>query len=216
MERNRFDRVMAVFEEILEVPPEKRNSRLRDICGEDDDLCTQVESLLEQAAADDGFLETGTPGDVVREHLESLSRENDQQKTEIKLPERIGPYKILGLLGRGGMGTVYEAQQNKPRRRIALKVLRASFLRDEVRARFEQEAQILGRLRHSGIAHVYEAGLTSENDGEPLPYFAMELVEGLPLTAYARGRGLDTRQRLELMAQICDAVEHAHAINRHK
>ena len=87
------------------------------------------------------------------------------------------------------MGVVYEAEQENPRRRIALKILRTPFLSEQLRSRFERESEILGRLRHPGIAHIYEAGVTSASDGEPVPYYAMELVEGIPLTRYAANQG---------------------------
>ena len=198
---------MALFEEILELPAEERSAQLEERCGDDRDLREQVESLLEQADADDDFLESGKPGDVLREYLD---RPDGETAAETKIPARIGPYRILGLLGRGGMGVVYEAEQENPRRRIALKILRTPFLSGELRSRFERESEILGRLRHPGIAHIYQAGVTSASYGEPVSYYAMELVEGVPLTRYAEKQGLDTRARLALMVKICDAVEHAH------
>jgi eukaryotic-like serine/threonine-protein kinase len=111
------------------------------------------------------------------------------------------------------MGAVYEAEQDEPRRRVAIKVLGAgagagatAFL-----DRFRHEAHVLGRLQHSGIAQIFEAG-TFEVDGaaQPLPFIAMEKVDGDPLTVDADTRGLDSRARIDLVAQICDAVDHAH------
>lgn len=125
------------------------------------------------------------------------------------LPERIGGYRVLRELGRGGMGVVFEAEQENPRRTVALKVLSVGIGGGELRKRFEREAQVLGRLQHPGIAQVYEAGVFEGAAGAQ-PYFAMELVRGLTLTQHADREGLDQRARLELMARICDAVEHAH------
>jgi WD40 repeat protein len=207
---DRFKRVMALFEEILELPAGERTARLTALCGDDGDLRREVESLLDQAGVDDGFLESGSPGEVLREHLESLGGETEQPPTAKKIPARIGPYRILGRLGLGGMGIVYEAEQENPRRRIALKILRTPFLSEQLRSRFERESEILGRLRHPGIAHIYEAGVADTSDGEPVPYYAMELVKGIPLTRYAENHALDARARLALMAKVCDAVEHAH------
>jgi tetratricopeptide (TPR) repeat protein len=121
------------------------------------------------------------------------------------LPERIGRYRILRQLGEGGMGTVFEAEQDSPRRVVALKVIRPGAMSPVALRRFEHEQLILGRLQHPGIAQIYEAGVA---DGQP--YFAMELVRGEGLVEHARTRKLSTRARLELMARICDAVEHAH------
>lgn len=107
------------------------------------------------------------------------------------------------------MGTVYEAEQDHPRRTVALKIVRPGLMSRSLLRRFEHEAHVLGRLRHPGIAQIYDAG-TDEAAGAPQPYFAMEFVHGPPLTAFAADRTLDTRRRLELLAKVCDAVEHAH------
>ncbi len=126
------------------------------------------------------------------------------------LPERIGNFRIIRLIGSGGMGAVYEAEQDNPRRRVALKVIRAGYASRDSLKRFELEAHILGRLQHPGIAQIYHAGLADTGHGTQ-PYFAMELVEGTSLTRYARDHKLGTRQRLALIAQIAEAVQHAHA-----
>lgn len=122
-------------------------------------------------------------------------------------PDRVGPYRILGELGHGAMGVVYVAEQRHPRRRVALKVVRPEMLTPERERRFDLETEALARLRHPGIATIYEAG-RADLHGRPHPYFAMELVQGLPLDTHA-GR-LAPRQRVALIAAICDAVEHAH------
>jgi serine/threonine protein kinase len=122
-----------------------------------------------------------------------------------KTPEALGGYRILRLLGMGGMGVVYEAEQEMPQRKVALKVVRGELATPALRKRFELEAHILGRLTHPGIARIYEAG----TDCESL-FFAMELIDGKPLDEFARLRGLDNAARLELLARVCDAVHHAH------
>lgn len=210
MDRARFESVMYLFEEILELPSSDRLAQLEQRCGNDQNLREQVGSLLAQAEADDGFLESDTPGDILRGHFDDLGVETIGPSAKTRIPARIGGYRIVDVLGRGGMGVVYEAEQENLRRRIALKILRMLLLSERSRARFEREAEILGRLRHPGIAHIYEAGVTSTSDGEPISYYAMELVEGVPLTRYAEDRRLDSRARLALMVKICDAVEHAH------
>jgi aminoglycoside phosphotransferase (APT) family kinase protein len=128
---------------------------------------------------------------------------------DLQLPERIGPYRILGRLGAGGMGIVYRAEQEKPRRVVALKVIRPGHTSPERQRRFEYEAEVLGRLHHPGIAQIFEAG-TTEAGEDSQPFFAMELIEGQPLTTYAREKNLDTRERLRLFLKICEAVQHAH------
>jgi serine/threonine protein kinase/Tfp pilus assembly protein PilF len=124
-------------------------------------------------------------------------------------PVMIGRYRILRLLGEGGMGSVYLAEQANSHWVVALKVIRPGCVDSESLHRFEQEAQVLGRLHHPGIAHIYEAG-TADSALGPQPYFAMELIEGLSLREFAEVRRLKARARLELMAKICDAVDHAH------
>jgi len=122
---------------------------------------------------------------------------------------KIGNYRIVRLLGEGGMGAVYEAEQDQPRRKVAIKVLKTAFASPELVRRFEREFQTLGRLHHPGIADIYEAGTADAGFGSQ-PFFAMEIVYGLPLIAYANSEKLNTRQRLALMIKICEAVEHAH------
>ncbi|TVQ32012.1 MAG: serine/threonine protein kinase [Phycisphaeraceae bacterium] len=125
------------------------------------------------------------------------------------LPESIGSYRILSRLGAGGMGVVYEAEQEHPKRAVALKVINPGLLSGQALRRFEHEAEVLGRLQHPGIAQIYEAG-TFDLGGGNQPYFAMELVRGETLTAYAHRKQLGTRERLALVVKICRAVHHAH------
>jgi tetratricopeptide (TPR) repeat protein len=119
----------------------------------------------------------------------------------------VGPYRIVGLLGEGGMGTVYLAEQDAPvRREVALKLLRPGVARPEVLARFEAERQVLALMEHPNITRVYDAGATEAG----LPYFVMERVSGTPITEYADARALTVRQRVALFRQVCGAVQHAH------
>ncbi len=123
---------------------------------------------------------------------------------------RIGKYVVQRVLGEGGMGMVYLAEQESPRRLVALKVIRPGYLSEKLLRRFEFESQLLGRLQHPGIAQVYEAGMVDDEQGRPLPYFAMEYIKGVSLTEFVRVRRLGTRERLALLARVCDAVSHAH------
>src|SRR5262249_58554445 len=112
-------------------------------------------------------------------------------------PLRIAHYRIVRLLGEGGMGAVYEAEQDSPRRAVALKVVRPGLASPALVRRFGHEAQILGRLHHPAIAQVYEAGLA--DDGQP--FFAMEFIHGLPLDEYANRHGLDLPPRRGRLAR---------------
>jgi serine/threonine protein kinase/thiol-disulfide isomerase/thioredoxin len=125
-------------------------------------------------------------------------------------PKQIGQYQIRRLIASGGMGSVYAGQQQSPRRSVAIKVLNSEVSGSEGAGRLRYEAQLLARLRHPGIAEIYEAG-TYEQDGKQLPFFAMEYIANAKsITGYAVEKGLSTRQRLELFAEVCDAVHHGH------
>ena len=119
----------------------------------------------------------------------------------------VGRYKLLGKIGEGGCGVVYEAEQQEPvRRRVALKVIKLGMDTNTVIARFQAERQALALMDHPNIARVYDAGATETGR----PYFVMELVRGIAITAYCDRNHLTTRQRIELFAAVCSAVHHAH------
>ncbi|MBI1826399.1 MAG: serine/threonine protein kinase [Planctomycetes bacterium] len=122
---------------------------------------------------------------------------------------KIGRYEVTGFLGTGGMAAVYRAVQEQPHRTVALKLMKLGFASRAALRRFEHEAELLGRLHHPGIAHIYEAGV-AEVAGQRQPFFAMELIDGQKLTDYANSRNLTMRQRLELIVRIGEAVHYAH------
>ena len=128
-----------------------------------------------------------------------------EQELETELPQRIGPYRIVRILGQGGMGVVYEGEQESPLRRVAVKVIHP-LLKGQALRRFEFEAEVLGRLQHPCITQIYQARL--HNTGQP--YFAMELVQGDPFNEYVKQKNLGLKERLQLFLPICEAVHHAH------
>ncbi|MEO8193969.1 MAG: serine/threonine-protein kinase [Gemmatimonadales bacterium] len=135
------------------------------------------------------------------------SSEEHTSESQPHHPEQIGPYKIIRVLGEGGMGIVYEAADTGPvRRHVALKVVRGGLDSAEVKSRFEAERQALALMDHAGIAKVLQAGATPTGE----PFFAMELVKGLPITDYCDTNRLSTKERLELFVAVCQAVQHAH------
>jgi serine/threonine protein kinase len=199
------DRIETLFHQAADLPAEERQSLLDRACANDPGLRAALERLL----ADDARLHS----DQGSMFLESPLVRPAPTPTQIAvpasgpmLPPRVGHYRILRLLGEGGMGAVYEAEQDNPRRTVALKVIRPGIASAALLSRFRHESQILGRLHHPGIAQVYEAGLA--DDGQP--FFAMEFIRGLPLDEHARQRAPTLPARLELLARVCDAVQHAH------
>src|SRR5262245_11665507 len=140
---------------------------------------------------------------INRERHPFLSLEVDP----LGYPQRIGPYRILDTLGRGGMGVVYLAQQAEPvQREVALKLMLRIVESDQVLARFNAERQALAQMDHPNITKVFDAGL-AENGS---PYFAMERVHGTPLLDYVRRVALSMHDRLQLFCQVCRAIQHAH------
>ena len=124
-------------------------------------------------------------------------------------PPEVGRYRISRLIAEGGMGAVHEAEQDRPRRTVALKVIRPGHVSSAMLKRFERELQVLARLQHPGIAQIYDAGAADFGHGSQ-PYFAMELIRGAPLIRHAEERRLSTAARIGLIASVADAVEHAH------
>ncbi len=129
----------------------------------------------------------------------------------LEVGQRIGKYCVEGFIGRGGMGEVYLAVQERPRRKVALKVIRTGLATRRAALRLEVEAEILGRLDHPAIARIIEAGVFPIGpDGVGRPFFSMEFIEGCSITEYARDKGLNTTEKVELMRRVCDGIEHAH------
>ena len=199
MSQDRHRRLGELFAAASKVPADERAANLEAECN-DAELRAEVLALLAEDGTD--ALETAGVQRVVGEAA-AVAVGGDAA------PQAVGPYRIVRLIGRGGMGEVYEAEQDDPRRRVALKVVRTGLFGQEHRSRFRHEAQVLGRLRHPGIAQILEAG-TSEEADAGRPYFAMELVDGQPLLEFAEARKLGTDERLELMLLVCDALHHAH------
>jgi len=205
----RHNRLYAIFSEACELPAEGRAAYLDRACGGDGQLRSAVEELLaidEQERSADWNLADRAP--AASDHEAASSPRDAAQNAPI--PERIGPYKVREVIGEGGMGMVYRAEQDNPRRDVALKVIRPGIASPRMLKRFELEAQTLGRLHHNGIAQIYEAG-TFDSGAGPQPFFAMEFLQGKPLLNYVADHQLGVNDRLELLIRICDAVEHAHA-----
>ena len=174
--------------------PGERAACLDAHCGSDAALRSRVEALLEAANRAGDFLEVPPAGTGVVMLCDQSG-------------ERIGRYKLLEKIGEGGCGVVYMAEQEEPvRRRVALKVIKPGMDTQAVIARFEAERQALALMDHTSIARVFDGGATPAGR----PYFVMELVRGMPLTAFCDEALLPTAARLRLFVQVCQAVQHAH------
>jgi len=158
----------------------------------------------------------------VTEHQDDIPGPEDTTEEEISpapsprssadplIGTKIGSCTIKRIIGSGGMGTVYEAVQEKPRRRVALKMMKRGITSRSATRRFEFESQTLARLKHSGVAQIYEAGTHDDGSGG-VPYFVMEYVASAkPITQYADDKKLGTKDRLALFSKVCDAVQHGH------
>ena len=191
-DRDRF--VFRMVRDVLEAPDERQASMIEEVS--DGAVRAEVRALvLLDAPVEDEFTDA---------KLERLRR-----IAESPLPTIAG-YRIVRALGEGGMGVVYEAEQERPKRTVALKVIRAAFASNSMRARFEMESELLGRLQHPGIAGILEAGSFNSPLG-PQPFLTMELVRGEPLLTFAQSKRLSIADRIELFSNVCDAVQHAHS-----
>lgn len=197
MTSSQWLRVRELVESVLELPPRERTAYLDEECAEERSLRAEVDTLVRAHA------EAGTSFDRPVFDLRPQLR---APETDDLLPEAIGPYRVLKLLGHGGMGRVYLAEQKDgQRQRVAVKILRPGLDSRELVRRFHAERQILARLEHPYIAKIFGGG---SSDGRP--YIVMEPVDGLPIDRYCDERRLSVTARLDLMRKVCDAVHFAH------
>ncbi len=191
--------VKELFYSALEQAPDERAAFLAEACSEDKTLRAEVESLL-ASHDEDGSLE-GLPGAALAAQFVAENEGSWEGR-------RIGPYKIIRQIGHGGMGAVFLAARadDQYQKRVALKLVKHGMDSQSILRRFRQERQILASLDHNNIAKLLDGGTTEDN----LPYFAMEYVEGRPITQYCDRHRLSTSERLLLFRTICSAVHYAH------
>lgn len=196
----RFHKLDRLFQAVCDLPTEQVRDRLIELAPDDELLRSEVLELL--------YAESDSGSNITPEAFQSSIQQVLAESTQD--PDEVGNYMLIRRLGEGGMGVVYEARQQNPERTVALKLLKPGLASPELIRRFEFETRALGRLQHPGIAHIYEAGVTESTLG-PRPYFAMEMIEGQTLSQWAKTSKPTPREKLELAAKICDAVQHAHS-----
>ncbi len=199
-EQGSHHRLQEIFHEAHGLSGPDRLHFVDEACGDDAALRSEVLRLLKVADRDD---------DPMADDALAAGDQFSAANSETEMPSEFGGCRIIRQLGAGGMGTVWEAEQLAPRRRVAIKVLSSRLVSSSMMRRFQRESDALALLRHPGIAQIYDIGVDSAL-GSPTPYIIMELIEGETLTAYAEKASLGTRERLELGALVCEAVDHAH------
>ncbi len=207
---------LAIFRELMELADCERVAWFEARCGDDAELRARVERLLAADLESDGPLDhreamiAAAAGDFSaagnHEHTEVVP--GPRADNEARLGQHIGAYRLVNLLGHGGMGAVYLAERDEGgfRQQVALKLIRSGYEGSDARRRFERERQILSRLQHPSIARLYDGGVS--DDGAP--WFAMELIEGQTLTQWCTRWALPVRERVALVLRIAEAVQYAH------
>jgi serine/threonine protein kinase/tetratricopeptide (TPR) repeat protein len=198
MNPERWRRIDELFRTVADHPTAEREAHLTRVCGGDEELRREVLELLAHEPPD-SFLH-----DQIKHTALAVTAETPDEL----LGQHIGPYRLTGLLGRGGMGAVYEAVRDDQQfdQRVALKLIKRGMDSEFVRQRFLRERQILAALDHPCIARLFDGGTTA--DGRP--YFVMEFVAGQPITEYCRQHELSLAAKLKLFRAVCGAVQHAH------
>lgn len=197
-----------LFDAAIELPGSQQGAFLDQACADSPELRTKVERLLTAHRAAQHFLErpmariTASPA-----NQEDLA-ETPPDSFGMEAPQRLGPYRLLELLGEGGMGSVFIASRDDQEfeRLVAIKLIRRGLESTETRRRIQQERQILAGLEHPNIARLYEGGTTESGQ----PFLVMELVEGLPIDQFCDRHRLPIEERLRLFAKVCDGVTFAH------
>jgi eukaryotic-like serine/threonine-protein kinase len=209
MDPRQYNRAHEVFLEACERTGVERDLYVKSACAGDDDVHAIVLRMLQRDGQEISATDVLPSPSNLAELLAEQAGAAEDAHDEGPLPEQIGPYRVLRKIGQGGMGVVFEAEQDQPRRRVAVKMLKQGLASGGLAGRFRREIELLGRLQHPGIARIYSAGSITVPGGS-VPYFAMEFAEGASITRFAEESNLSTAQRVELVAMVCDAVHFAH------
>jgi hypothetical protein len=205
MDAERHRRACEVFEAVCDAAEDTRGVLLQSLCAGDAELRRQVDAMLAADAVTSSDVDTGAADAIARSLARDLAGTESASTEAGPLPDRIGEFRVVRRLGSGGMGVVYEAEQEHPRRRVAIKVVHSWLQSEAFLGRFHREVEVLGGMLHPGIPQVYQAGTEGDR-----PYLVMERVEGEPLDRWIASNRPGVRRRIGLVAAICDAVHHAH------
>lgn len=201
MKPSEYEAIGKIFLQVRKADSGQRERELDRLTAGREQLRPEVEALLRMDAVETQAFDAPL--------FSELQQRSDEAHALASVPSQIGKYRVTGFVAEGGMGTVFEAEQEQPQRTVALKVLRAGTHSLERNRRFETEVQVLGRLQHPGIARIYDAG-SFEHHGERKPYLVMELVRGGSLSQVIEDDQLNTAERVRLLVSICEAIQHAH------
>lgn len=196
MDSARWQRMQKLFHEAADLPHSDRQTFLQSACADDQEMASEVLSMLEQDAEENSLL---------NQHLAEVAHQTLANPDFLPVKE-FGPYRVLRVLGEGGMGVVYLAERTDIGNQVAIKVLRDAWLSPSRRERFASEQRTLAQLNHPSIAQLYDADTLPDGT----PWFVMERVEGLPLTEYCRKHQSSLEDRLQLFRAVCEAVQYAH------
>src|SRR5438132_10019713 len=199
MDSARWQRIQSLFHDSADMAQAEQRACLEAACGGDEELIVEVRSMLDQDVRGNSLLDRNI-ADVAQETLE-------KPVSASLILKEVGPYRILKLLGEGGMGVVYLAERSDLGTKVAVKILRDAWLSPARRERFASEQRTLAQLNYPAIARLYDADALADGT----PWFVMEYVEGVPLTDYCSQHNSSIEERLNLFRAVCEAVQYAHA-----
>jgi len=198
MDSTRWERIQSLFHDVADLPEPEQRAFLKTACGEDEGLVADVLALVEEDARGTSLLD---------HDLSHIARHVLDDELPNSLPvKEFGPYRIMELLGEGGMGVVYLAERPDLGNLVAIKILRDAWLSPARRERFTSEQRTLAQLNHPSIARLYDADTLADGT----PWFVMEYVEGVPITEYCRTHNSTVEERLRMFRAVCEAVQYAH------
>lgn len=199
MDQSRWERIQALFHQAADLPPAEQDAFVVSACGADHGLVQEVQAMLREDLHPASVLDRG-----MAEVAHNIFANPDPVQLRA---QDFGPYRLIRLLGEGGMGLVYLAERKDLRTQVAIKILRDAWLSPARRERFAAEQKTLAQLNHPSIARLYDADALPDGT----PWFSMEYVEGLPLTDYCRLHQCPIETRLHLFRSVCEAVQYAHS-----